>query len=106
MLRRTLLTLAAGVAAAQVLLNGGAGAQEPCRSRRQLQGRLRADREQCPPRADRPDAESMQAKAANSGHQLVYTDAAGSAAKQVADVKSMIAQGVDLIFLAPREEKP
>ena len=48
----------------------------------------------------------MQAEAAKLGHQLVYTDAAGSAAKQVADVNSMIAQGVDLIFLAPREEKP
>lgn len=50
--------------------------------------------------------ESMKAEAARLGHQLVYTDAAGSAAKQVADVNSTIAQGVDLIFLAPREEKP
>lgn len=50
--------------------------------------------------------ESMKAEAQKLGHQLVYTDAAGSAAKQVADVNSMIAQGVDLIFLAPREEKP
>ena len=50
--------------------------------------------------------ESMKAEAEKLGHQLVYTDAAGSAAKQVADVNSMIAQGVDLIFLAPREEKP
>jgi galactofuranose transport system substrate-binding protein len=49
---------------------------------------------------------SMQDEAAKRGWQLVYTDAAGSAAKQVADVNSMIAQGVDLIFLAPREEKP
>jgi galactofuranose transport system substrate-binding protein len=49
---------------------------------------------------------SMQEEAAKRGYQLVYTDAAGSAAKQVADVNSMIAQGVDLIFLAPREEKP
>jgi ribose transport system substrate-binding protein len=50
--------------------------------------------------------ESMRAQASKEGWQLVYTDAAGSAAKQVADVNSMIAQGVDLIFLAPREEKP
>src|SRR3954465_15161003 len=50
--------------------------------------------------------ESMKAQAAKLGYQLVYTDAAGSAAKQVADVNSMIAQGVDMIFLAPREEKP
>ena len=49
---------------------------------------------------------SMQAEAKRLGWQLVYTDAAGSAAKQVADVNSMIAQGVDVIFLAPREEKP
>ena len=48
----------------------------------------------------------MQDEAEKLGYQLVYTDAAGSAAKQVADVNSMIAQGVDLIFLAPREEKP
>lgn len=49
---------------------------------------------------------SMRAEAEKLGIQLVYTDAAGSAAKQVADVNSMIAQGVDMIFLAPREEKP
>ena len=49
---------------------------------------------------------SMQDEAAKRGWQLVYTDAAGSAAKQVADVNSMIAQQVDLIFLAPREEVP
>ncbi len=49
---------------------------------------------------------SMQDEAKKLGHQLVYTDAAGSAAKQVADVNSMVAQGVDVIFLPPREEKP
>ncbi|MEY8117925.1 ABC transporter substrate-binding protein [Falsihalocynthiibacter sp. BN13B15] len=49
---------------------------------------------------------SMKAEAEARGWQLVYTDAAGSAAKQVSDVNSMIAQGVDLIFLAPREEIP
>ena len=49
---------------------------------------------------------SMQDEAKKRGWQLVYTDAAGSAAKQVADVRSMIAQRVDAIFLAPREEKP
>jgi ABC-type sugar transport system substrate-binding protein len=48
----------------------------------------------------------MKAEAEKLGYQFVYTDAAGSAAKQVADVNSMIAQGVDVIFLAPREEKP
>jgi ribose transport system substrate-binding protein len=48
----------------------------------------------------------MQDEAAKRGYELVYTDAAGSAAKQVSDVESMIAQKVDAIFLAPREEKP
>ena len=49
---------------------------------------------------------SMKDEATKRGWQLVYTDAAGSAAKQVADVRSMIAQKVDVILLAPREEKP
>jgi len=49
---------------------------------------------------------SMREEAKKRGHQLVYTDAGGDAAKQVADVESMISQGVDAIFLAPREEKP
>ena len=52
------------------------------------------------------ETKSMQEIAESCGWDLVYTDAAGSAAKQVADVNSMIAQGVDIIFLAPREEKP
>jgi len=49
---------------------------------------------------------SMQAEAERLGHEIVITDAAGDAAKQVSDVESMIAQEVDAIFLAPREEKP
>jgi ABC-type sugar transport system substrate-binding protein len=49
---------------------------------------------------------SIQDEAKKQGDQLVYTDAASSAAKQVADVNSMIAQRVDFIILAPREEKP
>src|SRR5688572_6214046 len=52
------------------------------------------------------ETKSMQDIAESCGWQLVYTDAAGSAAKQVADVDSMIAQGVDVIFLPPREEQP
>jgi ribose transport system substrate-binding protein len=39
------------------------------------------------------------------GYDLVYTDAGGSEAKQIADIDSMIAQKVDLIFIAPRSEK-
>jgi len=49
---------------------------------------------------------SFQDTAESCNWNLVYTDAAGSAAKQVADVDSMIAQGVDVIFLPPREEQP
>ena len=49
---------------------------------------------------------SMKEEAQKKGWELVYTDAAGDAAKQVSDVESMIAQKVDAIFLAPREEKP
>ncbi|TPK00971.1 ABC transporter substrate-binding protein [Mesorhizobium sp. B2-5-9] len=52
------------------------------------------------------ETKSMQDEAAKLGHQLVYTDAAGSSAKQASDVNSMIAQGVDAIFLPPREDKP
>jgi galactofuranose transport system substrate-binding protein len=52
------------------------------------------------------ETESVKSEAAKRGWQLVYTDAAGSAAKQVSDVNSMIAQQVDVILLAPREEKP
>jgi ribose transport system substrate-binding protein len=49
---------------------------------------------------------SMQDEAKKRGWELVYSDAASSAAKQVSDVDAMIAQKVDAIFLAPREEKP
>lgn len=52
------------------------------------------------------ETQSMQAEAKKRGWQLVYTDAASSAAKEVSDVNSMIAQGVDIIFLVPREERP
>ncbi|MBV9539537.1 MAG: ABC transporter substrate-binding protein [Acidisphaera sp.] len=52
------------------------------------------------------ETKSMQEEAQKRGWQLVYTDAASSAAKQVSDVNSMIAQGVDIIFLVPREERP
>lgn len=52
------------------------------------------------------ETKSMKDAAGTCHWDLVYTDAASSAAKQVADVESMIAQKVDLIVLAPREEKP
>jgi ribose transport system substrate-binding protein len=52
------------------------------------------------------ESKSMKDEAARLGHHFVHTDAASSAAKQASDVSSMIAQGVDVIFLPPRENKP
>lgn len=52
------------------------------------------------------ETKSFQDTAKSCGWRLITTDAAGSAAKQVADVDSMIAQGIDVLFLPPREEKP
>jgi galactofuranose transport system substrate-binding protein len=49
---------------------------------------------------------SIKDETSKRGWDLVYTNAAGSAAKQVADVQSCIAQKVDVIWLPPREEKP
>ena len=49
---------------------------------------------------------SMQDEAKKLGWTLIFTNANGSAAKQVSDVRSCIAQKVDAIFLTPREEKP
>ncbi|CAB3743804.1 ABC transporter periplasmic-binding protein YtfQ [Paraburkholderia sediminicola] len=52
------------------------------------------------------ETKSMKDAATACHWNLVYTDAASSASKQVDDVQSMIAQKVDVIVLAPREEKP
>lgn len=52
------------------------------------------------------ETQSFVDTAETCGWNLITTDAAGSAAKQVADVDSMIAQGIDVLFLPPREEKP
>jgi len=52
------------------------------------------------------ETKSMQDEAAKRGWDIVVTDATDSSAKQVSDVDSLIAQKVDAIFLAPREEKP
>ncbi|MDD1782781.1 ABC transporter substrate-binding protein [Enterovibrio sp. ZSDZ35] len=52
------------------------------------------------------ETQSFRDTAEQCNWDIVITDAAGSAAKQVADIDSMIAQGVDVIFLPPREEKP
>jgi ABC-type sugar transport system substrate-binding protein len=50
------------------------------------------------------ETESMKAEAEKLGYELVYTDAGGSEAKQIADIESMIAQKLDMIFIAPRSE--
>jgi ribose transport system substrate-binding protein len=52
------------------------------------------------------ETESFKATAEECGWDLVVTDAGGSAAKQVSDVDSLIAQGIDVLFLPPREESP
>ena len=103
--RRTFLALATGVAAFSLAL-GGASSQELPKLKQKEKYKVGFAQTESNNPWRIAQTESMKAEAAKLGHQLVYTDAAGSAAKQVADVNSMIAQGVDLIFLAPREEKP
>ena len=51
------------------------------------------------------ETNSMRQEAAKRGDrfELVVTDAQGQTAKQVSDVEDLVAQGVDAIFLAPRE---
>src|SRR5688572_2807220 len=105
MLRRTFLALATGVAAIGLGLSGASAQELPKLKQKEKYKVGFAQTESNNPWRI-AQTESMKAQASKLGHQLVYTDAAGSAAKQVADVNSMIAQGVDLIFLAPREEKP
>ncbi|WP_295951609.1 ABC transporter substrate-binding protein [Rhodoferax sp.] len=52
------------------------------------------------------ETKSFQDVAASCGWQVIFTDAGGSAAKQVADIDSLIAQKVDLLVFPPREDKP
>jgi ribose transport system substrate-binding protein len=93
-------------AAAAALVAGAAAAQEPP----PLEQKERYKVGFAQTESNNPwriaETKSFQETAEECGWDLVYTDAAGSAAKQVADVDSMIAQGVDVIFLPPREEKP
>ncbi|MFV0251768.1 MAG: substrate-binding domain-containing protein [Beutenbergiaceae bacterium] len=49
---------------------------------------------------------SIEEEAEARGDRIIVTDAQGSTAKQIADVESLIAQGVDVIIISPREEKP
>ncbi|HET7234332.1 MAG TPA: ABC transporter substrate-binding protein [Longimicrobium sp.] len=46
---------------------------------------------------------SLKAEAAKRGYELVVTDAQDQTAKQVSDVEDLIARGVNVILLAPRE---
>ena len=48
---------------------------------------------------------SMKSAAAARGVELIITDAQSSTPKQVSDIQDMIAQGVDLLFVPPREEE-
>nr|WP_246256974.1 ABC transporter substrate-binding protein [Pararobbsia alpina] len=52
------------------------------------------------------ETKSFKDIASKCGWQMVMTDANSSAAKQVSDIRSMIAQKVDLLVFPPREEKP
>ncbi|HEX8069016.1 MAG TPA: ABC transporter substrate-binding protein [Pyrinomonadaceae bacterium] len=53
------------------------------------------------------ESESMRAEAAKRAakYEFAYTNAQGQTAKQVSDLEDLIARGVDVIFLAPREER-
>ena len=48
---------------------------------------------------------SMRQEAEELGVELVITDAQSSTVKQVSDIQDMVAQGIDLLFVAPRQEQ-
>ncbi len=49
--------------------------------------------------------ESMRNAAEENGVKLIVTDAQSNTPKQVSDIQDMIAQGVDVLFIPPREEQ-
>jgi ribose transport system substrate-binding protein len=51
------------------------------------------------------ETKSMQDEAAKRGYELILTNARGDTANQVSNLEDLIAQRVDAIFLAPREEQ-
>src|ERR1043166_706071 len=51
------------------------------------------------------ETKSMQDEAQKRGYELVLTNARGDTANQVSNLEGLIAQHVDAIFLAPREEQ-
>jgi len=48
---------------------------------------------------------SMRSAAEANGVELIVTDAQSSTPKQVSDIQDMVAQGVDVLFVPPREEE-
>ncbi|MDQ6674191.1 MAG: ABC transporter substrate-binding protein [Chloroflexota bacterium] len=103
--RRTLLAVAAGVAGTG-FIGGIAWAQDLPKLKAKDKYKVGFAQTESNNPWRLAQTASMQDEAKKKGAELVYTDAASSAAKQVSDVESMIAQKVDMIFLAPREEKP
>jgi galactofuranose transport system substrate-binding protein len=51
------------------------------------------------------ESKSMQDEAKRLGYTLVETNANQDTAKQIADVASLIAQGVDILIFPPRESQ-
>src|SRR3712207_1238371 len=49
--------------------------------------------------------ESMRNAADENGVEIVITDAQSNTPKQVSDIQDMVAQGVDVLFIPPREEE-
>jgi ABC-type sugar transport system substrate-binding protein len=49
--------------------------------------------------------ESMRNAAEENGVKLIVTDAQSNTPKQVSDIQDMVAQGVDILFIPPREEE-
>jgi ribose transport system substrate-binding protein len=49
--------------------------------------------------------ESMRNAAQENGVELIVTDAQSNTPKQVSDIEDMVAQGVDVLFIPPREEQ-
>lgn len=105
MLRRDVIKLAAGTAALSLGARTASAADYPPLKKKDTYKVGFAQSESNNPWRI-AETNSMQAEAKKRGWQLVQTDAASSAAKQVSDVNSMIAQGVDAILLVPREERP
>lgn len=104
--RRTLLSTVAALSFGLVALTGVANAQglPPLEKKDRYKVGFAQMESNNPWRI--AETKSFHDTAESCGWDLIATDAAGSAAKQVADVDSMIAQGIDVLFLPPREEKP